>query len=146
MRSMSLPRPGRAEPLMPGLDPIERLARGPGFLRIRRDRDDLVPHLDRAVEILLAHGAYDADVEQRLDVLRVDLQRLLELRERAIGLVRVVIRDAEVGADVDILRVDLQRRGVPVARLLKASGVEVEIRELDADRFILRVSRGAFLE
>ena len=40
---------------------------------------------------------------------RIDLQRILELLERLIGLIRVVVAHPEVGADVHILRVELPR-------------------------------------
>ena len=71
---------------------------------VGRDLHHLLPRLRRAVEILLAERLHDADVQQRLRVLRIELQRVLELRERLVRLVRVVVADAEIGADVDVVR------------------------------------------
>ena len=54
---------------------VERALGGLPFRAVRRDRDDLLPGLRRAVEILLAERPHDADVQQRLGMLGIELQR-----------------------------------------------------------------------
>ena len=93
-------------------------------------------------QVLLAEGADDADVQQRLGVLRIDRQRLLELRDRAVGLVRVVVRHAEVGRDVRVARVERQRLLVPRDRLRVLLGVEEHVAQLHARLRVLRVLPG----
>jgi hypothetical protein len=63
---------------------------------------------------------------------RVELQRRVELRERSVRLVRVVIRHPEIGADIDVLRRELQRVAVPPDRFVVALGIEIQIAELRA--------------
>ena len=46
-------------------------------------------------------------LRQRLGVLRVDPQRLLDLADRAVGLIGVVVADAEIRADIDVAGVRL---------------------------------------
>ena len=67
----------------------------------------------RAREVLFPEGADDALIEQRLQMLRIDRERLVELRERAVRLVRVVVGHAEIGAGVDVLRIELERGFIP---------------------------------
>ena len=64
--------------------------------------------------------------------LGIDDERSIELRQRLVRLVHVVVGDAEVGAGVDVLRIDLQRRLVPLGRFLEPAGVEVHVAELHA--------------
>ena len=111
-------------------DAFEPLLRARRFLAVRRDLDDALPRLRGAFEILLAPGADDADVQQRLRVLGIDRQRLLELLQRAVGLIGVVVGDPEVGADVDVLRIDLERRLIPAGGFVEALAVEVQVAEL----------------
>ena len=80
---------------------------------------------------------------QRLGVLRVDLERPGELRQRLIDLVRVVVADREVRADVGVGRRDLQRRLVPPGGLGVVLGVEVQVGQLRADRRIGRLRSAA---
>ena len=61
-------------------------------------------------------------------------ERLVELRQRAIRLIQVVVADAEIGADVGVRRIERQRRLVPPRRLLVLLGVEVQVAQLDARR------------
>ena len=87
---------------MRGFQPVETLLRAAAFLARRRDRNDALPRLGRAREILLAERADDALVEQRLEMRRIELERVVELRERPVGLLRVVVGHGEIGADVDV--------------------------------------------
>ena len=99
--------------------------------------------LPRAVgpgQVLLAERAHDALVQQRLRVLGIDASAIVELRERLVGLVRVVVADAEVGADVDVLRAELERLVVPLDRLVVPLGVEVQVAELDARGRVRRLA------
>src|SRR4051812_15342183 len=82
------------------LQRVERALRGLTFRAVRVDRDDLFPGRGRACKILLAEGFDDAEVQQRLRMLRIEFERRVESCERFVGLVRVVIADAEVGAQV----------------------------------------------
>ena len=68
-------------------DAFERAARRLPLGAVGRQLDDLLPLRRRGLQILLAEREHDALVQQRLRVLRIDLQRLLELRERLVGLV-----------------------------------------------------------
>ena len=68
--------PGSAPPPIPGmrrLQAVERPLRRLSFRAVGRDLQHLLPRLCRAVEILLAERLDDADVEQRLRVLRIEL-------------------------------------------------------------------------
>ena len=73
-------------------------------------------------------------------MLRIDLQRLLELLDGEVGLVVVVVAHAEVGADVHVLRVERQRLAVPLDRVGVAAGVVVEISELRARDGVLGIA------
>ena len=55
------------------------------FRTVRRKFDDLLPRLGRAGQILLAERQDDALVQQRLRVVRIDPQRVLELLQRFVG-------------------------------------------------------------
>ena len=88
------------------LQAFERFLRGLSFGTVRCERHDLLPRCRGAVEILLAERLDDAQVEQRLGVLGIDRQRMLELLDRAIRLVRVVVGHAQIGRDVGVLRLD----------------------------------------
>ena len=70
------------------LQAVERALGRLPFGAVGRELDHLLPGLRRAVEILLAERLHDADVQQRLGVLRIELQRLVELLERLVRLVR----------------------------------------------------------
>ena len=83
---------GRGSSRMRGPQALERALGGLPFGAFGRNLDHLLPRLLGTVQILLAEGAHDADVQQRLRVLRVDLQRLVELLQRPVRLVRVVVR------------------------------------------------------
>jgi len=80
----------------------------------------------------LAERPHHSEIQQRLRMFRVDFQRLLELLERPIGLVRVVVAHPEVCADVHIFRVELPRIRVPLDRISVTLRVEVEIAQFDA--------------
>jgi hypothetical protein len=54
------------------------------FRRARRELDDLLPCVRGTLQVTLAECQHDAFVEQRLRVLRIDLQRILELLERIV--------------------------------------------------------------
>src|SRR5258708_18018279 len=99
---------------MGGAEAVERLSRGAGFLRRRRDYEHLLPDFGGALEILFPERADAADVQQRFPMTGIDAQRPVELCERAIRLVHVVVRDAEVGAAVDVLRMDRQLLLIPL--------------------------------
>ena len=58
---------------------VERLLGLPAFRTLRRHLDEPPPDFGRALQILLAERADDAEVQQRLGVRRIDLQRMLEL-------------------------------------------------------------------
>jgi hypothetical protein len=58
-------------------------------------------------------------------VLRIDLERLVELRQRLVWLVHVVEADAEIGADVGVLRIASE--GVLALRGLDRLRVEVQL-------------------
>src|SRR5688572_26946701 len=75
---------GRALLRVGGRHALEGAPRGLPFGALGRERDDLLPRFRRPGEILLAERHHDALVEQRLRVRRVDLQRVVELLERAI--------------------------------------------------------------
>src|SRR5579872_3101748 len=92
-----------------GSNGVERALRRLTLRAVGRDLHHLLPRLQRAVEILLAKGFHDAHVEQRLHVFRIERQRMLELFERLIRLIRVVVAHAEIGADIDIAGTDFQR-------------------------------------
>ena len=79
-----------------------------------------------AGQILLAERLDDADVQQRLDVLGIDLRATARTaRARLIGLVRVVVGHAEIGRDVGVVRIERERLLVPRDRLRILLGVEV---------------------
>ena len=61
------------------LQAVERALRGLPFRAVGRELDHLLPGLGRAVEILLAERLHDADVQQRLRVLGIELERAVEL-------------------------------------------------------------------
>src|SRR3954463_3467741 len=86
-----------------GADAVERLACRSGFFAARREVDHLLPRIRGPLEVLLAERTHDADVQHRLCVFRIDREGVLELLERLVGVVLVVVRDAEIGADVDVL-------------------------------------------
>ena len=97
LRAVPLRRPASG---MRRPDAFEALFRARRFLAVRRHLDHALPRLRGAFEILLAPGADDADVEQRLRMCGIDRQRPLELLQRAVRLIGVVVGDPEVGADV----------------------------------------------
>ncbi len=66
-------------------------------------------------------------------------QRLLELLDRKIRLVVVVVAHAEIRADVHRFRIDRQRLAVPLDRVGVAAGIVVEVAELRAGHGVLRV-------
>ncbi len=117
---------------MRGAEAVQRLLRRARFLRRWGDHEDLLPHLRRPLEILLAEGAHDAHVQERLRVSGIDRERAIELGECAVRLVHVVVGDAQVGAGVDVLRMDLQRCFVPVGGFLEPARVEVHVGQLHA--------------
>src|SRR6266851_7473475 len=121
------------------LHAVKRTFGGLSLGSVGRERDDLPPRLGGAVEVLLAECLHDADVQQRLGVLRIDLEGTLELLERLVGLVRIVVADPEVGAHVDVVRRQPQRVAVPL-------GIEVEVAELRARRGVGRLTLGDRLE
>src|SRR5205814_9286033 len=59
-------------PGMGGLQAVERAFGRLRFGRARRELDDLLPRLGRALQILLAERSDDSDVEQRLHVLGIE--------------------------------------------------------------------------
>src|SRR5206468_1908047 len=111
-------RCGRTTGPMRGAQTIESFSGNFGFLGVRTELDHALPRLLGAVEVLLAEGANDADIQERLRVLRIDRERSIELRQRAIRLVRVVIRNSEIRAGIHVLRVDLDRLFVPAHGLI----------------------------
>src|SRR5687768_13391104 len=94
-------------------DPLEPLPGARRLLAVGCDFDDTLPRPRRPLEVLLAPRANDADVQQRLRMLRIDGERFLELRERLVGLVGVVVRDPEIGTDVHGSRIDFERGRIP---------------------------------
>ena len=66
----------------------------------------------------------------RLGVLGIELQRRVELLQRAIGLSRVVVADAQIGARVRVRRIDLEALLVPLDGVRILLGVEVGVGEL----------------
>ena len=77
---------------------------------------------------------------------RIELQRIVELLQRAVGLVRIVIADAEVRAGVHVLGIDLERVFVPLDGIRIPLGVEVRIAELDACHRVLGIGPDDVLE
>ena len=87
------------------LQAVERALGGLPFGAVRRERrPPAATPASAPSRSCLPNALHDADVQQRLGVLRIELQRVVELLERLVRLVRVVVADAEVGADVDVLR------------------------------------------
>src|SRR5688572_9518673 len=131
---------------MRGPNALEALLGTRGFFAVRRNLDDALPRLGGTFEILLPPGAHDADIQQRLRVLRVECEGPLELFERPVGLVRVVIRDPEIGADVDVLRIDLEGGEIPPGGFIEPLTVKVDVSELRADLGIPRFTFGLRFE
>ena len=125
---------------MGGREAFERLPRLPALGAFGRDLDEPAPDLRGTLEILLAERAHDAHVQQRLGVLRIDLQRMLELLDGEVGLVVVVVAHAQVGAHARIFRVERERLGVPLDGVGKTPGVVVQISELRARDGVLRIA------
>src|SRR5439155_2018575 len=100
----------------------------------------------RTVEILFAERLDDAQVEERLGVFRIELQRMREQLEGLVRLVRVVVADAKVGTEVGIARRQFHRRLIPLDRVVVLFRVEVEVRELSAWPWIRRFAVGDRLE
>ena len=124
----------------------ERLPGSLAFRRIRRKIDDALPRLRRPIEILLAERADDPDVQQRLGVIRIELERPVELGQRDVRLVHVVVADPEIRADVDVLGIDAQRLLVPLDGITIQLVIEVQVAQLDAHGGILRVALCGRLE
>ena len=82
-----------------------------------RDDEDLLPDLGRALRdpACRTRGRCRCSAASWRAV-GIDRERAVELRQRLVRLVHVVVGDAEIGADVDVLRMDRQRLLVPVAR------------------------------
>ena len=99
---------------------VERLPGALSLGRVRRVIDDTLPGLRGAVEIVLAERPHDAEIEQGLGVARIDGERAIELLERAIRLVHVVVADAEVGARADVSRLDDERLLIPARGVREA--------------------------
>ena len=126
------------------LQAFERPLRRLPFRRVGRDRDDLLPRLPRRrrdpacrtrERCPCSAASWCASASMR--------QRVLELLDRLVGLVRVVVRDAEVGGHV--------RR--PAGSIASACsyhamaswillGVEVDVPELHARLRVLRILFG----
>jgi hypothetical protein len=121
---------------------LERLPRGAAFRRIGRNREDLLPGLRSALQVLLPEGADDAHVEQRLGVLRVHRQRSLELRKSTIGLIHVVVRNTQIRARVDVARIDFKSTLVPPCGFCKPFRIEVHVAKLHASGRIAWVTVG----
>src|SRR5262245_48517177 len=68
----------------------------------RRDGDHFLPGLRGALQILLTECAHDTKIQQGLRVLRVDLQRFVELCQRTVRLVQIVEADTKVRTDIGI--------------------------------------------
>ena len=64
---------------------VERTLRRLTFWAVGCKLDDLVPCLRGTFEILLAERLDDPDVQERFRMLRIELQRVLELRESSSG-------------------------------------------------------------
>src|SRR5688500_19683879 len=73
-------------------------------------------------------------------MLRIELERVLELLERAIGLAHVVVAHAKVGARVGIVRIDLYRPLVPLNRVWPPLRIEVRVGELDKGVLVLWIA------
>ena len=131
---------------MRGAQPFETLLGALAFLAVGRERDDPLPGLFSAAKIPLSEREHDALVEERLYVSRVQAQRYVELRERAIDLVRVVVADAQVRARVHVLRVQFEHRLVPGCRQIESLGVEVEIRQFEPGVGVVRARVGRAFE
>src|SRR5262249_33258362 len=77
---------------------VERSLRRLRLGAVGGELNDLLPGFLGAGEILFAERFYDPDVQQRLGVLRINLQRVRKLLERLVGLIRVVVANAEIRA------------------------------------------------
>src|SRR4029453_5003418 len=131
-----------AQGRMRRLQTVESPLRGLAPRAVGPHPDHLLPRLRGAVEILLAECADDADVQQRLRVLGIELERLLELGQGFGGLVGVVVADTGIGAHVDVLRIALERFRVPRDRVFVSLGVEIEIAELRTGLCVRRLALG----
>src|SRR5262245_32292478 len=128
------------------LQTVERALRGLRFGTVWRDLEHLPPRLGCALQVLLAEGLDDADVEERLGVLRIELERAIEQLERLVRPIRVVVADAEVSDHVDVVWRERERFVVPLDRVFVTVGVEIEIRELRSRLRVLRLALGNRLE
>ncbi len=125
-----------------GSNAFEALLGARGFLAVRRHVDDALPCLGGAFEILFAPRANDADVQQRFRMRRIERQRAVELFQRPVGLIGVVVGDPEIGAGVHVLRIDLERGQIPARRFVEALTVEVQIAELGPYLGVARLTLG----
>src|SRR5262249_16950893 len=71
---------------------------------------------------------------------RIDGERSIELRERSIWLVPVVIGDTEIRARVHVFRIDAQGLLVPTRRFVVSFAVEIQVAKLDAEVRVRRIS------
>src|SRR4029453_17666987 len=121
-------------------NPVQGATRGLTFWTVRRQLDDLLPLSRRTFQILFTERQHDALVEQRLRVRGADLQRSLELRQRLIRLVAVVVAHAEIRAGVGVPRIELDSLLVPLDCIVPPLGVEIHIAELNRRVDVLRVA------
>src|SRR5262245_20902978 len=128
------------------LQTVQRALRGLRFGTVWRDLEHLLPRLGRALQVLFAKGLDDADVEERLGVLRIELERTVEQLERLVRPIRVVVADAEIGDHVDVVWRERERLVVPFDGVFVTVGVEIESRELRARLGVLRLALGNRLE
>ena len=92
----------------------------------------LFPGLYRPGQVLPAEGPYDADVQQGPGMGRVDLERAIELGQRAVDRARVEIRHAEIGAHLDEVGAQGQRRFEPRRGVVETPRLVIEVAQVDA--------------
>ena len=109
---------------------VEPFLRDRGFGAGRCDVEHALPGLLSPVEILLGERANNADIEKCFRLLRIDGQRLVELRERPIGLIGIVVRNPQIGAGVHVPGIDFHRRLVPPRRVGVSLGIAGQVAKL----------------
>ena len=117
---------------------VQPLLGASSFFTGRRDRHDPLPRFGGAFQILLAERADDALIEQGLEMRGIELERVVELRERPVRLLRVVVRHGKVGTNFHGIRVEFQRRFVPGSGLTVALTVKIEVPQHGAHGRIRR--------
>src|SRR5918995_511973 len=119
---------------------VERLPSLATFWAFGRDFDEPAPDFGGALQILFAERANDTHVQQRLRMLRIYAQRMLELLDSQVGLIVVVVAHAQIRADTHIFRIEGKRLRVPLDRIGIPSRVVVQVSKLRARDGVLWIA------